>query len=288
MAFSPAFSVHQVCINNDHLLILLYTVLLYLLLKWQDKPITSKKAVALGLICGLGMLTKLLFITAFIIIAIYLVLEARRTGRAVRSASRTFAIVVASSLAVCGWWFVRNVMVYGKLYITATTYLSAKSLPVEMTPLDFFLSEKFFGWIGIGWLTLRNSHTDLLLAILVLGASAAGYLKAFAIWVWGKQELLGRRLFAKFELLFYALITHAAAVLFIVSTSSIKVGRFRALHGRYFFPVIVAIAAIWALGVCKLLPQKGRSQFVAVIIAILIALSASNVYITAMVHWYPF
>jgi len=288
MVFSPAFSVHQTCINNDHLLILLYTVLLYLLLKWQDKPITSKRAVALGLICGLGMLTKMLFITAFIVVAVYLVLEAKRTGRAVRSVPRTFAIVVASSLAVCGWWFVRNVIVYGKIYITATTYLPAKSLPVEMTPLDFFLSEKFLGWIGVGWLTLRSSHTDLLLAILVLGASAAGYFKAFAIWVWGKQEVFGRRLFPKFRLLFYAILIHAAAVLFIVSTGSIKVGRFRALHGRYFFPVIVAIAAIWALGVCKLLPQKGRSQFVAAIVAILIALSASNVYITAMVHWYPF
>jgi len=288
MVLSPAFSVHQVCINNDQLLILLYTLLLYLLLKWQDKPVSAKRAVVLGLICGLGMLTKMLFITAFIVIAVYLVLNAKRSRQSLRSLFRTFAIVVAASLAVCGWWFIRNVMVYGRLLITATTYLSAKHLPVEMTPLDFFLSKKFLGWIGAGWLTLRNSHTDLLLAILVLGVSAAGYVKTLLLWLWRNQPLFTPGLFAKFRLLFYALLIHVSAVLFVVSTGSIKVGRFRALHGRYFFPVIVAIAAIWALGVCKLLPQKNRNQFVATVVAILIALEASNVYVTAITHWYPF
>ena len=288
MVFSPGYSLHQTCINNDQLLILLYTLLLYLLLKWQDEAIGSKKAIALGVICGLGMLTKMLFVTAFVVVAIYFALNAREFRRAARRAAAWYAIFLASALAVCGWWFVRNLVVYGKPYITATTYLPSKVLPVEITFLDFFLSKKFIGWIGVGWLTLTTSRADLILVILLFAISGAGFVKALCLWLWRKQEIFGARLFKRFALLFYAVTVHALTVFYVVSRGSMKVGQFRALHGRYFFPVIAAIAAVWALGVCKLLPEKARSKFLAAVVAILIALEVSNVYVTAITHWYPF
>ena len=288
MVFSPAYSLHQSCINNDHLLILLYTFLLYLLLKWQDEAIAPKKAIALGLICGLGILTKMLFVTAFVVVAIYFALNARQYCHTVRRAAGKYAIFFASALVVCGWWFVRNLIVYGKLYITATTYLPSKTFPVEITFLDFFLSEKFIGWVGVGWLMLTASRTDLILVILALGFSGAGFVKALLLYLCRRREIFGARLFKRFALLFYAVIIHVLAVFYVVSTGSIKVGRFRALHGRYFFPVIVAIAAIWALGVCKLLPQRAKNQLQAAVVAILVALEVSNVYMTAIAHWYPF
>jgi len=288
MVFSPAYSLHQSCINNDHLLILLYTLLLYLLLKWQDEGIGLKRAIALGVICGLGILTKLLFVTAFVVVAIYFALNARQYCHTVRKTAGKYAIFLGSALVVCGWWFVRNLVVYGKLYVTATTYLPAKALPVDITSLDFFLSEKFIGWIGVGWLMLMTSHTDLMLAILTLGLSAAGFIKVLFLWLWRKRDIFGACLFRRLTLLFYALIVHAFTVFYVVSIGSIKVGRFRALHGRYFFPVIVSIAAIWALGVTKLLPDKGRNKYLAAVIAVLIALEVSNVYVTAISHWYPF
>ena len=288
MVFSPAYSLHQSCINNDHLLILLYTLLLYLLLKWQDEPMTRKRAIALGVICGLGMLTKMLFVTAFAVVAVYSVLNAREHRRAMRKAANVYGVFLASTFAVCGWWFVRNFVVYGKFYITATTYLPSTTLPVEITVLDFFLSEKFVGWAGVGWLMLMTSRTDLILVILTLGLSGAGFVKALVLRFRERREIFGGRLFKRFTLLFYALIVHVLAVFYVVSTGSIKVGRFRALHGRYFFPVIVTIAAIWALGVCKLLPERAKNQFIAAVVAILIALEVSDVYVTAMTRWYPF
>ncbi|MBN2209128.1 MAG: hypothetical protein JW759_07515 [Candidatus Coatesbacteria bacterium] len=288
MVFSPGYSLHQSSINNDHLLILLYTLLLYLLLKWQDEPISSKKAIALGVICGLGMLTKMLFITAFAVVAIYFAINAREFGRAARSAAARYAVFLTSALAVCGWWFVRNLMVYGKLYITATTYLPSRVSPVEITFLDFFLSEKFIAWIGVGWLTLTTSRADLILVILLFALSGAGFVRALCLGFWRKQEIFGARLFRRFTLLFYAVTVHALAVFYVVSRGSMKVGQFRALHGRYFFEVYTAIAAIWALGVCKLLPEKASSKLLAAVVAILIALEVSNIYVTAITHWYPF
>jgi hypothetical protein len=288
MVFSPGYSLHQSCINNDHLVILLYTLLLYLLLKWQDEAIGPKRAIALGVICGLGMLTKMLFVTAFVVVAIYFALNGREFCRAARRAAAWYAIFLASALAVCGWWFVRNLMVYGKPYITATTYLPSKVSPVEITFLDFFLSEKFIAWIGVGWLTLTTSRADLILVILLFAISGAGYVRALCLGFWRKQEIFGPRLFKRFALLFYAVIVHALIVFYIVSSGSMKVGQFRALHGRYFFEVYAAIAAIWALGVCKLLPERARSKLLAAVVAILIALEVSNIYVTAMTHWYPF
>ncbi len=288
MVFSPAYSLHQACINNDHLLILLYTLLLYLLLKWQDEAIVPRKAIALGVICGLGMLTKMLFVTAFVVVAMYFALNARQYCHTVRRAAGKYAIFLASALVVCGWWFVRNLVVYGKLYITATTYLPSRTFPVEITFLDFFLSEKFIGWVGVGWLMLTASRTDLILVILALGISGAGFVKALFLSFWRKREIFGARLFKRLALLFYAVVIHVFAVFYVVSTGSIKVGRFRALHGRYFFPVIAGIAAIWALGVCKLLPHNAKNQLLAAVVAILIALEVSNVYMTAIAHWYPF
>ncbi|MBN1594051.1 MAG: hypothetical protein JW941_12480 [Candidatus Coatesbacteria bacterium] len=288
MVFSPAYSLHQSCINNDHLVILLYTLLLYLLLKWQDESLTTKRVIAIGVICGLGTLSKMLFVTAFPVVAIYMFLNIREFGLTLRRIASTYSTFAASTLAVCGWWFIRNFIVYGKFHITATTYLPARSFPVDFTFLDFVLSERFLGWIGIGWLMLMSSRTDLILVILTLGLSGAGFAKALYLWFKERRDPFGPRLFKKFTLLFYAILIHFSAVLYVVATGSIKVGRFRALHGRYFFPVLVAIAALWAFGLYRLLPEKGRNKYVAAVVAILIALETSDVYITAMIHWYPF
>lgn len=290
LVFSPGYSLHQVSINNDLLLILLYSLLMYLMLKWSDQQFTFRRALALGVICGLGILTKMLFLTAVFLVAAYLLLDGRcRTGGSLKKAGFMFSIFAFVVMVVSGWWFVRNYMVYGMPMITATTYLPASAVPGQLTLAEFFLSKKFLGWIGVGWLILTASSTDLYLAGAVLGLCAAGYIKGLILKVFGGQQFLGNPESArKFKILLCAIAVHVLPVLYLVSAGSLRVGRFRALHGRYFFPVIAAIAAFWALGASKLIPRKLQNQFLAAVIALLAALETSNVYITALTRWYPF
>jgi 4-amino-4-deoxy-L-arabinose transferase-like glycosyltransferase len=62
-AFNPMFLFISAAVNNDSLAILLsHLALLLLLIIWQDKPNPTKKwwlYLGLGLILGLGILTKL-------------------------------------------------------------------------------------------------------------------------------------------------------------------------------------------------------------------------------------
>ena len=289
LVLSPVPSFHQSSINNDHLVFLLYSALLLLLVRWLGERVGASRVVLLGLLVGLGLLTKLLFVTAIPAVLVFLLLNHRAKRRF--QPGRFFALLglfLAVVIAVSWWWFARNYQLYGMPVITPTSIRPEPPTHVPLSYLDFFLSRRFFGWVGVGWFLLQPDKLDFWLTYAVLGIALLGLGRAGILRLRRKEALLHVQRPGALRLLWWLVLIHFGSVCLVVATGSVRVGRFRALQGRYFLPVITAIAAIWALGVSNLFPKRLRAWAAPVAVGLLALLQVCNVYITNMKLFYPF
>lgn len=111
MLFLPVHLYSAGFLGNEGLTAVLCSLALLLLLWTLQRP-TPARSASLGLCLGLAMLTKY---TAVVVVAAALATIALRglAGREPRVAARTLATVTVVLLVVCGWYYARNVSVYG-------------------------------------------------------------------------------------------------------------------------------------------------------------------------------
>ncbi|MDZ4762969.1 MAG: glycosyltransferase family 39 protein [Chloroflexota bacterium] len=113
-AFLPMFLFISGSVNNDNLSNLLgnlLTLLIVLLLKRERAP-TLRDQVVIGVVAGLGLLAKLNigFLLPLVALA-YLVVSIRR--RDPRPLLVGGLVSGALTIAIAGWWYVRNMQLYG-------------------------------------------------------------------------------------------------------------------------------------------------------------------------------
>jgi hypothetical protein len=256
-------------INNDTLSELLLAVILYVSLLRLDDAIPTRRWVLLaGLLFGLGLLTKVTVYVGIVVLAAAEVARWRRlAGRANASATRrglaggvaSLAGLSAVALAVGGWWFVRNAVVYGNLDILAR---QRHDLVVQGQPrtvlgweaLRHFLVTSFdsfwgqFGWMGIP-LDQRVYHGLAVISVLA-GVGLVLHVvrrpwRESATLVWG----LG------LSALLFALIFAGMAQYNLDYVQP---------QGRYLFPAAVTVALAFVLGLREL---AGRARLCTVLLA---------------------
>jgi 4-amino-4-deoxy-L-arabinose transferase-like glycosyltransferase len=97
-------------VQNDALFLLLGFAALELTLRW-GRGMNERRWLCLGLLVGLALLTKLSAFPLVAAIPLWLVLDRGRRRRWVRPVA---AFLLGAALA-CGWWFIRNLVVYSRL-----------------------------------------------------------------------------------------------------------------------------------------------------------------------------
>lgn len=108
VSFQPMLSFVGSVVNNDILLNLLTTVAILILLRMWRHGITGRRAVSLGIILGLGMLTKPLIGGLALPVAwVFARQWWHRRGERWRIVLLGL-LTVAVALALCGWWAVRS------------------------------------------------------------------------------------------------------------------------------------------------------------------------------------
>ena len=294
--FSPVFTFDQACINNDHLLIPMYALLLYLMLKWSETPLTNKRLIGLGLIVGLGILAKLLFLTAVPLVFLFVWLKERGHGlQSLKSASRKLALFTMLLAAISGWWFVRNCVIYGLPIVTATTIRPDAKLPVVIGLVDILGSESFWVWLTTSWFFRIASHTSFTpsetsrnLTYFLFGLAGLGSLRAILLKLFKKRRLLKPHTAKRLRWLAYAVLVHTSIIFVQVANGTMIVGKFRAFNGRYLLPVGIGMGAFFAFSIQNLLPQKLQRFGVLVAVVILIAIEVLTVHLEMMKVCYPF
>ncbi len=184
-AFNPMLIFIHAAINNDNLLMLLSTATLVGLARWSRQPGWPgwRWAVGMGVLLGLAVLSKVSGLVLWPVVGLGLLARAIQLAgwRALftpRWVGRLAAPFVVAGL-VCGWWFVRNLMLYGELLGTRTmvAVVGARAVPVDALTLvaqewyGFYLS--FWGVFGV-FTVLPHPAVQMVFHTVTLAALAGG------------------------------------------------------------------------------------------------------------------
>ena len=115
-AFTPMFVFISGSVNNDNLAVLLSTIAIWLLLRLAQQARlghpTLRWSAALGIVLGLGALTKQSTLGLFALAGLTMAYTAWRQRR-----WQTFflegPLIVGIAAAIAGWWYMRNWQLYG-------------------------------------------------------------------------------------------------------------------------------------------------------------------------------
>ena len=252
VAFNPMFLYISTSVHDDVLANLVTAAMLFATAKVMTRGVTVKRAVELGVLTGLAIVTKLtcLLITPAVAIAVLWRLRLD-TGRIrVKDVLRFGGTVVLLSLLIGGWWLARNQLVYGEptsmeRQVEAWGGLrdGAPNLAAATRELGF-LHDSFWGVFGYGQIPMPRWTHGL---YRLLGLIASGGL--ILLWMRRRSDRANRS--ADWAL---DVPTDGMAVLLAVLLVTFLVIFARMMlidtanFGRYLFVSMGFVAPLCALG----------------------------------------
>jgi 4-amino-4-deoxy-L-arabinose transferase-like glycosyltransferase len=246
-AFNPMFLFVSAAVNNDSLAIMLgHLGLLMSVWLWQD--LYSSRAswgryAGLGAVIGLGMLTKLSLVPLLGLAGAALALLALR-HRDWRFLFLGGTLVLTIALAISGWWFVRNLTLYGDL-TGVSAFISAEG--VRGTSITWQDWKGEFGtfyrsyWGLFGAVNIATPEPYYLISNAAMAIGAVG----FAIW-WVKNRQ--RRAAGLWLVVMWGL-----ALLLLLLKWNVML---RAFQGRLVFPALGGLNVLWVMGLVGGIREK--------------------------------
>lgn len=225
VGFNPMFTHLSSTIIVINLLIFLSSLVIYLLLRWQDR-LSLNKNLILGALIGLTTVTK---VTGLWLLPIAITKIWKR-------GAWWLGLGIGFWLTA-GWWFVRNIILYGSLLATdkviATT--GTRAFMVQQMGLvnywvGFFTSQWATFWTGYGWSAVY--FPKIILGILFIFLAVTGW-RAVRSRRQGLSFLMGTVLFW----LVMLMVAHA---------------RFPIFHAKDLYPMIIPISLLVTSGLPKL------------------------------------
>ena len=245
-AFNPMFLFVYTAVNNDSLAILLGSLGLLLLVGiWQDLPDLRRgwwRYLLLGLVLGLGLLTKLSLGGLLALTGMALAWQAWRKQRWELLFGGGL-LVLATAVLISGWWFVRNWQLYGDL-TGLTPFVAVQGTRDAALTLAGWVDE--FGtfyrsyWGLFGGVNVAAPEVFYVVMNLLALAGFVGLLK----WLWVKAN---REHFARVG--GWLLVAWIGVLLMLLIRWNIISPAFQ---GRLIFPAIGAINVLWAVGLLAL------------------------------------
>ena len=160
VAVMPGLALDVARVGNDSLAVALFTLLTWLAVKAVRRGMDLRRAAAIGIVLGLGLLTKAYFLTAIPALLAVGGIGRRRLPDFLRA-----LLAIGVSVAIAGWWYLRNLRTTGTLSGLSEAVLLRRMGAFEMVrrsaAIDWwkavdsiFFSHLYFG----GWssLTVRS------------------------------------------------------------------------------------------------------------------------------------
>ena len=228
-------------INNDNLLLLLGALFLVGLIRIAKGDTGFRAAVLTGLVVGLSLLTKgfALFLVPTLAIA-YLLAYLRARSRGLRPPLQSGLISLSMAGVVGGWWWLRNLLLYGRLQPGGAGLSEPAGPSFEPDVLDWFREaaetniRTFFGGYGV-----PRSPTDPLLFGTLIAFVAFG-VAAGLLLAGGKRRLLW--------LLLLPMLLVAVGLMLNSYRLYRETGLVKGENGRYFYFLLPGLFVILANG----------------------------------------
>nr|MBP7689420.1 DUF2142 domain-containing protein [Thermoflexales bacterium] len=247
VAFNPQFIYLSAAVNNDNAINALAACSLYLLARLWRGDRSWRVLLALAVSLGLAVIAKLggLILLGFSVVVIgYLAVKQRDW----RWGGRSVFVVGAAVAVIGGWWFIRNVQLYGdptglsamlKLLDGRTTEVTVAQMISELPSLWFSF------WGVFGWFNIQLPDWAFgIYAVVVVGALLSGGLALRRVreYDWRQLEPI-LALAGWVGLVFVGLIRYEMML--------------KAFQGRLLFSAMPALAILLALGAMRWLERSG-------------------------------
>ena len=261
-AFNPMFLFVSASVNNDALAALLGSWALLVIVRAAEgpspttRPKLTRQSIALGLVIGIGMLTKLSLLGLVPVAALVVSLRAWHShadgsaGRRLVSVVRYPLLLVLAAASVSGWWFLRNWRLYGDP-TALNAFIAVQGRRQEAPALQDWLGEfgtfRWTYWGLFGGVNVMAPQPFYLLCDLLSLVGLIG----FALWLvrrWREGPVDSDR---------RVLIPVVwAGVLFVSVLRWTWI--FPAFQGRLIFPGIAGISTLMMLGLRQWTTKRYR------------------------------
>lgn len=232
----PTFVFISAAINNDNLATALFSAgILWLVRVVQQRTLTSRNAILIGVILGGLALTKLNTIMMFGLVGGTLFIGLLFKRFTLRSVVMTLLLAGGISMALAGWWYVRNWQLYGDpLALSATERIWSRGQPpTEWNAILFEAKgvwESF--WLVLGWFNIRGGDWFYSYIAVVIALGGLGVL----------VQVYRDRSFRQYFVLFGAII------MLLVIGLAITTRQINVSQGRILFPGLAAITILMVSG----------------------------------------
>lgn len=243
-AFNPMFLFMTASVNNDNLVTALAATGLWLMLLILTRGRAGRDGVlrisALAVVLALAALSKLSGLTLYVVAGALLTMLILKRRASLRAAALAGGALAISFAVIAGWWYVRNLQLYGDLTGTNAMIAIIQPRPAPYT-LWTMLAEMeglrisfwaLFGWfnvIGPAWFL---ALMDALTAVALIGGVAWG------VRTWRTRQF--EALLPVGLLALHVLITFTALINWTRQTPGTQ--------GRLLFPALMGISGLMALG----------------------------------------
>lgn len=254
IAAIPQFGLISGSVSNDALVILSGSATIYYSVLAVRRPEKIRTAtIGVGIALGAGLLAKGLVLAAIPVVAIFFIIAGWRRSRKFWRRVLPVAGAMAIAFAVGGWWYVRNLMLYGQVQPSmrgsgrSETAFEGYNLLAFARDVIRRINNTFWG---------AQRGTEALPTTAVLAAGTAFVVLTLAVLVFSRQRRL---------LLILSLYPVLVAVLFVYHSWQIywSTGDFMGLQGRYLYGAIglysLVIALAWQGVTRRLTPGVYRS-----------------------------
>ncbi|MCP4426925.1 MAG: hypothetical protein GY803_20745 [Chloroflexi bacterium] len=236
---NPMFLYIAGAANNDSLVIMLGAVMLWLTVKALDDGFTWRTTFLIGLVWGLALLSKL---TGLILVApwgfaLLWTAQQKRDGKLFIS---QLTAVLALSLGISSWWFIRNARIYDDPLALQVVLDVWGERPLEKATQAYLWPDvryswtNFWGRFGYGQVPLPDGIYWLFL--LLCGAALAGGL----VWLARRRGQTAR--WGYWLTLSAAAAAYGAGLFYYIYRNT------TGANGRYVFPSLPALAALITAG----------------------------------------
>jgi 4-amino-4-deoxy-L-arabinose transferase-like glycosyltransferase len=260
VGFNPQFIFISASANNDNLLILSTTALLWVTLKIlrqsQERPPTLKMSLWLGFGALITFLTKMLGIAILgSVFAVLALVIWRRHGMltCIRWLTPAVLIVIIGS----SWWWLRNWSLYGdplgyQAYKDVFS-VNLRTMPLTASEWQLFAKTQFQSYWGVfGWMNVYAPQTFFRAIRWLVGLSTIGWIVTLV------RPRTRQHLQLTSVLLVGAVLVQEALILIIIQQSDGTMWQ-----GRYLFPAAGAIGAVLAGGLVCWTQKRSLSTIVA-------------------------
>ena len=255
--FVPQFLFVSGAVSNDSTIAAMTALALWMIIRIlidRRLPLTDRRAwfvdvVALGITTGFAALAK---VSGLGLVALGALMLLHANWKHPRALLRDWIVFGALVALIAGWWYARNLALYGE--VTGTAMMN-QIFHVRQAPLTFAqllvqlreVWETF--WIGFGWGNVRAHPAFYAAMEILVAASGVGLLLGF-FHRRDRFHITIIKAIPFFVLAFWITVVFVELVSWMQST--------QAPHGRLFFPTLPAIAPLAVFGLTQWFPRRAQ------------------------------